>query len=365
MSYVGVLSGFGKAMILDSVPSLDDVVVGVDDVTIDQSGPYHLVAFSESIHKRIDHSMWRSIIVRSLDRTIGYRFLMAGIKVLWKPQGLPYRYYSKALFMHIDGVIGKLVKIDYYTHVGDRGCFAWLAVMTREPEKDHDVTNVSRDSVSPFQQVNEVTDVVYDPWMILANRRCRSPKTSTTAYGLSLASEVATRLTKVDSRQGHSRGKAGNSQEVSTVKTQDVVNLYATNEKRRQKLASNMGQQSGSRRKIGDSLWFSQGVASDTIDGTCDSQRVMLVAESGGGVIEAPNERKNRPQLVALMEPQDNPQFEEFLCESWDTSLDVRANICAFQIKGIGRALHRNHSDFLVQLDSELRDQLDECYVKK
>ncbi|KAK9024944.1 hypothetical protein V6N11_064847 [Hibiscus sabdariffa] len=68
-----------------------------------------------------------------------------------------------------------------------------------------------------------------------------------------------------------------------------VVNLYATNEKRRQKLASNMGQQSGSRRKIG--LWFSQGVASDTIDGTCDSQRVMLVAESGGGVIEAPNER--------------------------------------------------------------------------
>ncbi|KAK9024945.1 hypothetical protein V6N11_064848 [Hibiscus sabdariffa] len=169
-------------MILDSVPSLDDVVVGVDDVTIDQSGPYHLVAFSESIHKRIDHSMWRSIIVRSLDRTIGYRFLMAGIKVLWKPQGCE---------------------------------------QTREPEKDHDVTNVSRDSVSPFQQVNEVTDVVYDPWMILANRRCRSPKTSTTAYGLSLASEVATRLTKVDSRQGHSRGKAGNSQEVSTVQTQD------------------------------------------------------------------------------------------------------------------------------------------------
>ncbi|KAK8670053.1 hypothetical protein V6N13_104817 [Hibiscus sabdariffa] len=208
---------------------------------------------------------------------------------------------------------------------------------TREPEKDHDVTNVSRDSVSPFQQVNEVTDVVYDPWMILANRRCRSPKTSTTAYGLSLASEVATRLTKVDSRQGHSRGKAGNSQEVSTVQTQD-------------------------------GLWFSQGVASDTIDGTCDSQRVMLVAESGGGVIEAPNEsphamirkgvwhnltalkqnfdeawllegdfntilRMEEREGGSVLSNGDNPQFEEFLCESWDTSLDVRANICAFQIK--------------------------------
>ncbi|KAL4272011.1 hypothetical protein GQ457_13G018020 [Hibiscus cannabinus] len=43
--------------------------------------------------------------------------------------GLPYRYYSKALFRHIVGVIGWVVKIDYNIHVEGPGRFARLVVM--------------------------------------------------------------------------------------------------------------------------------------------------------------------------------------------------------------------------------------------
>ncbi|KAL4280940.1 hypothetical protein GQ457_03G011290 [Hibiscus cannabinus] len=43
--------------------------------------------------------------------------------------GLPYRYYTKALFRRIAAVLGSIVKVDYNTIVGDRGKFARLAVM--------------------------------------------------------------------------------------------------------------------------------------------------------------------------------------------------------------------------------------------
>ncbi|KAL4284955.1 hypothetical protein GQ457_16G014950 [Hibiscus cannabinus] len=43
--------------------------------------------------------------------------------------GLPYRYYCKALFRRIAQVVGKVVKVDYNTQVGERGKFARLAIM--------------------------------------------------------------------------------------------------------------------------------------------------------------------------------------------------------------------------------------------
>ncbi|KAL4367688.1 hypothetical protein GQ457_05G032520 [Hibiscus cannabinus] len=50
--------------------------------------------------------------------------------VVWvRLPGLPYRYYSKALFRRIARVIGKVIKVDYSTQAGERGRFARLAVM--------------------------------------------------------------------------------------------------------------------------------------------------------------------------------------------------------------------------------------------
>ncbi|KAK8593662.1 hypothetical protein V6N12_045738 [Hibiscus sabdariffa] len=45
------------------------------------------VAFSERVHARIDFSMRRSLIIRLLGRSIGYKTLLAKVKVLWQPQG--------------------------------------------------------------------------------------------------------------------------------------------------------------------------------------------------------------------------------------------------------------------------------------
>ncbi|KAL4304236.1 hypothetical protein GQ457_10G006470 [Hibiscus cannabinus] len=45
--------------------------------------------------------------------------------VVWvRLSGLPYKYYSKALFRVIAIVVGKVVKVDYSTKVGERGKFA-------------------------------------------------------------------------------------------------------------------------------------------------------------------------------------------------------------------------------------------------
>ncbi|KAL4379982.1 hypothetical protein GQ457_02G035630 [Hibiscus cannabinus] len=49
--------------------------------------------------------------------------------VVWvRLPGLPYRYYSKALFRRIAAIVGDVVRVDYNTKAGERGKFARLAV---------------------------------------------------------------------------------------------------------------------------------------------------------------------------------------------------------------------------------------------
>ncbi|KAL4369146.1 hypothetical protein GQ457_05G010380 [Hibiscus cannabinus] len=49
--------------------------------------------------------------------------------VVWvRLPGLPYKYYSKALFRRIAAIVGDVVRVDYNTQVGERGKFARLAV---------------------------------------------------------------------------------------------------------------------------------------------------------------------------------------------------------------------------------------------
>ncbi|KAK8515836.1 hypothetical protein V6N12_016142 [Hibiscus sabdariffa] len=80
----------------------------------------------------------------------------------------------------------------------------------------------------------------------------------------------------------------------------------------------------------------------------------------------------------------NHPQFEEFLRSNWDMERDVESNIWAFTeevqhwnvsvfghirwkkkdllawIRGIDRALRVSHSEFMIQLDVDLRAELDE-----
>ncbi|KAK8528261.1 hypothetical protein V6N12_074794 [Hibiscus sabdariffa] len=94
-------------------------------------------------------------------------------------------------------------------------------------------------------------------------------------------------------------------------------------------------------------------------------------------------DREGRPfHFIATW--QDHPQFEDFLRNTWDMTVDVESNVSLFaeearhwndtmfkiigpkkrellaRIRGMGRALSKNHSNFLVQLDIDLRAELDE-----
>ncbi|KAK8537350.1 hypothetical protein V6N12_043516 [Hibiscus sabdariffa] len=74
-------------MVVEPPPSLDDVIVSSDDVKVDKSGSFPSVEFSEQVHEHIDHSMCRSLIIRLLGRSTGYKTLLGRIRVLWQPQG--------------------------------------------------------------------------------------------------------------------------------------------------------------------------------------------------------------------------------------------------------------------------------------
>ncbi|XP_039020864.1 uncharacterized protein LOC120152808 [Hibiscus syriacus] len=164
-------------MIPAPVPCLDDVFLEEGDAIVDTSGQIFSVEFYEKVHERVDQSMRRSIIVCLFGRRIGYKTLLDFINLLWKPKGkfqvvdldsdyyivifkneedyvhvltdgpwtvygsyltvivwvripkLPYRYYSKALFICIANAIGKVIKIDYKTLARDRGHFTRLAIV--------------------------------------------------------------------------------------------------------------------------------------------------------------------------------------------------------------------------------------------
>ncbi|KAL4385105.1 hypothetical protein GQ457_15G005980 [Hibiscus cannabinus] len=140
---------------LDDIADLtpDKVIVRDEDCVIDHSGKYPTIAFSNHVHEQIDQCRRQTIIVHPRDYekaltagpwTIYGSYLTVqpwsrsfsplekhpSHVVVWvRLPGLPYRYYSKALFRRIAGVIGKVIKVDYSTQAGERGRFARLAVM--------------------------------------------------------------------------------------------------------------------------------------------------------------------------------------------------------------------------------------------
>ncbi|KAL4311902.1 hypothetical protein GQ457_01G027760 [Hibiscus cannabinus] len=138
--------------------------------------------------------------------------------IVWvRLSGLPYRYYTKAVFRHIASLIGRVVRIDYNTDIGGRGKFARLAIVVdlKKPllsciriegrlqtieyeglhqicfecgiyEHNKDVCKVNTPGVEQLHnnaQVQEVADnlhrdaisesSLFGPWMVVADRRRR------------------------------------------------------------------------------------------------------------------------------------------------------------------------------------------------
>ncbi|KAE8713525.1 hypothetical protein F3Y22_tig00110206pilonHSYRG00049 [Hibiscus syriacus] len=142
-----------------------DVDVHPEDVVLGVDGPLPAISFSDRVHDAIDAKLANYVIIRLLGKTIGYKALLSRIKSLWnllgeislidldndyylfallvrrifscidrrllweRLPGLPYRYYTRSLFGHIAGAIGKVVRVDYNTEDGKRGRFARLTVV--------------------------------------------------------------------------------------------------------------------------------------------------------------------------------------------------------------------------------------------
>ncbi|KAL4353103.1 hypothetical protein GQ457_06G028150 [Hibiscus cannabinus] len=146
--------------------SPDKIIVRDEDCVVDHSGRFPRISFAESVHAQIDLIQKGEIqlidldnnyfLVRLEDPRDYERSLTEGPwtifgcyltvqpwsrafntsekhpshVVAWvRLPGLPYRYYTKALFRRIAAVIGTVVKVDYNTDAGERGKFARLAIM--------------------------------------------------------------------------------------------------------------------------------------------------------------------------------------------------------------------------------------------
>ncbi|KAL4296934.1 hypothetical protein GQ457_12G012780 [Hibiscus cannabinus] len=107
----------------------EEVIVSPEDVIVDQSGAVLSIRFLDQVHDQVDNSMRNEPIVRLLGKMIGYKALHSQILSLWKPVGLPLRYYTKAIFCFFVVVLGSMVKINYNTQEGGCGKFARLSLL--------------------------------------------------------------------------------------------------------------------------------------------------------------------------------------------------------------------------------------------
>ncbi|KAL4363646.1 hypothetical protein GQ457_04G012640 [Hibiscus cannabinus] len=170
----------GTQKIGEEIPSITelDVEVKDEDVRIGGGSDLPEIWFSDRVHNAIDAKLAKSMIVRLLGKTIGYRALWNRIHSLWSPTGeislidldndyeghlshimvwvrlpnLPYRYYTKSLFRYIASAIGDVVKVDYNTAEGKRGRFARLAI----------VVDLNKPLVSGIVIDGKRQDIVYE-----------------------------------------------------------------------------------------------------------------------------------------------------------------------------------------------------------
>ncbi|XP_039047520.1 uncharacterized protein LOC120188041 [Hibiscus syriacus] len=158
-SYASVVTNqLKQSMDVVSLQAMDEVVVLDGECVVENNGMYQVIQFANQVHDRIDYSMRCSVIVQLLfeseqdythvlmegpwtifgcyltvqqwSRTFSTSEKHPSQVIVWvRLPGLPYRYYSKAIFRRIAMVIGQVVKIDYSTNSGERGRFARLTVL--------------------------------------------------------------------------------------------------------------------------------------------------------------------------------------------------------------------------------------------
>ncbi|KAL4325829.1 hypothetical protein GQ457_11G022230 [Hibiscus cannabinus] len=98
--------------------------------------------------------------------------------------GLPYRYYSKSLFKVIAILLGEVIRIDFNTDDGRRGCFARLAVVVNlDRPLIHGIYGHSKEVCGQTEAVivppalgcksEPPTDGRFGPWMQVTNRKRR------------------------------------------------------------------------------------------------------------------------------------------------------------------------------------------------
>ncbi|XP_039054842.1 uncharacterized protein LOC120197360 [Hibiscus syriacus] len=192
----------------------EDITILDGDVDVDSNGPFPRIKFSNRIHEIIDRNMRCTVLLgkRIGYRAIYSRILLLWkpignislvdidsncylvrfdredcyVKVLadgpwtiygnyltvqprsrkfsiWEKHpsqvivwigllGLPYRYYTKMLIRSIAGLIGKVLKVDYKTNVGERGLFTRIAV----------VVNLSKPLISYIGIDNFIQKIEYE-----------------------------------------------------------------------------------------------------------------------------------------------------------------------------------------------------------
>ncbi|KAL4369613.1 hypothetical protein GQ457_05G012620 [Hibiscus cannabinus] len=79
----------GSKVVSSTSRSLSDLDVDVkeDDVRIGGSSILPEIQFSDRVHNQVDAQLARSVIVRLLGKSIGYRALLNRVKSLWNPKG--------------------------------------------------------------------------------------------------------------------------------------------------------------------------------------------------------------------------------------------------------------------------------------
>ncbi|KAE8675071.1 hypothetical protein F3Y22_tig00111701pilonHSYRG00075 [Hibiscus syriacus] len=117
----------------------EEVVIQEGDVSVDRSGAYPVMQFS------------KYLTVQPWNRSFETEENHPSQVIVWiRLPGLPYHYYTKSLFCLLAAKIGKAVKIDYNTNSGERGKFAGLAV----------VVNVNVNVNKPLFRCNRIDGVI-------------------------------------------------------------------------------------------------------------------------------------------------------------------------------------------------------------
>ncbi|KAL4284648.1 hypothetical protein GQ457_16G019820 [Hibiscus cannabinus] len=103
---------------------------------VDLDNDYYLVKFAaeEDYAKVLTEGPWtifgNYLIVQPWSRGFLTNLVFPSQVIVWERlPGLPYRHYTKSLFRRIAAILGRVVRVDYNTHGGDRGKFARLTIM--------------------------------------------------------------------------------------------------------------------------------------------------------------------------------------------------------------------------------------------